>query len=139
MALPPSSKIEKIFQEFICIKKPFYVFDTETWRPPTDVYETDEAIVVKMAISGASEKDISIVLEGNTLIISGRRLDPSDDKKLCFYLMEIRYGYFERGITLPKYIDENKIEARYKDGFLTITVPKTQEPRTVEKAIKVTL
>lgn len=139
MALPPNSKMEKILQEFICIKKPFYSFDTETWRPPTDVYETDDAFVIKMAISGSSEKDISIVLEGNTLVISGRRLDLSNDKKLCFYLMEIRYGYFERSITLPKYIDENRIEARYKDGFLMITVPKAQEPRTGEKVIKVTL
>ncbi len=139
MAVPPGSKMEKIFQEFICIKKPFYSFDTETWRPPTDVYETDDALVVKMVISGASEKDISIVLEGNTLAISGRRLDRSDDKKLCFYLMEIRYGYFERSITLPKYVDETKIEARYKNGFLTITVPKSQEPRRAEKAVKVTL
>ncbi|MEE9584385.1 MAG: hypothetical protein V3W51_02785 [Candidatus Brocadiales bacterium] len=84
MAAPPGSKMEKIFQEFICIKKPFYSFDTETWRPPTDVYETDDALVVKMVISGASEKDISIVLEGNTLAISGRRLDRSDDKKTLF-------------------------------------------------------
>lgn len=139
MAAPPSSKIEKIFQEFICIKKPFYSFDTETWRPPTDVYETDDAFVIKMAICGVSEKDISIILEEDTLIISGRRIDPSDHKKLCFYLMEIRYGYFERSITLPKYVDENKIEARYKDGFLTIIVPKSDEPRRVEKAVKVAL
>lgn len=139
MALPPESKMEKIFQEFICITKPFYSFDTETWRPPTDVYETDEAFVIKMSISGANEKDISITLEKDTLIISGRRIDPSNDKKLCFYLMEIRYGYFERRITLPKYVDENKIEARYKDGFLTITVPKSPEPRKVEKTVRVTL
>lgn len=139
MAALPNSKLEKVFQEFICIKKPFYSFDTETWRPPTDVYETDDAFVVKMAISGTNEKDISILLEGDTLTISGRRLDPSGDKKLCFYLMEIRYGYFERSITLPKYVDENKIEARYKDGFLTINIPKSKEPRRQEKAVKVTL
>lgn len=139
MAAPPNSKMEKVFQEFICIKKPFYSFDTETWRPPTDVYETDDAFVVKMAVSGTSEKDISILLERNTLTISGRRLDPSGDKKLCFYLMEIRYGYFERSITLPKYVDENKVEARYKDGFLTIIVPKSKEPKRQEKAVKVTL
>ncbi len=139
MALSPDSKLDKIFQEFICIKKPYFSFDTETWRPPTDVYETDEALVVNMAIAGASEKDISIVLEGDTLTISGRRIDPSDHKKLCFYLMEIRYGYFERSISLPKYVDENNIEARYKDGFLSINVPKSARPRDVAKTVKVTL
>ncbi len=139
MAVPPSSKMDKIFQEFICIKKPFLSFDTETWRPPTDVYETEEAFIIKMAIAGAREKDISIVLEGNTLMISGKRLDSSEHKKLCFYIMEVRYGYFGRSITLPKYVDEDKIEAHYKDGFLTITMPKSQEPRRTEKAVRIYL
>lgn len=139
MAVPPDSKLEKIFQEFLCIRKPFHSFDTETWRPPTDVYETDDALVVKMVISGASEKDISIVLEDNTLLISGKRLDPSDHKKLCFYLMEIRYGYFERSIRLPKYVDEDKIEAHYKNGFLAIVIPKSKEPRVVKKAVRIRL
>ncbi|MCB7128550.1 MAG: Hsp20/alpha crystallin family protein [Candidatus Brocadiales bacterium] len=139
MAVPPSFKMDKIFQEFICIKNPFHSFDTETWRPPTDVYETEEAFIIKMAVAGAREKDISIVLEGNTLVISGKRLDPSEHKKLCFYVMEVRYGYFERSITLPKYVDEDKIEAHYKDGFLAITVPKSQEPRRTEKAVRIYL
>ncbi|MGR3294821.1 MAG: Hsp20/alpha crystallin family protein [Candidatus Bathyanammoxibius sp.] len=139
MAVPPDSKLKELFQEFICIKRPYFSFDTETWRPPTDVYETEDALIVKMAIAGASEKDISIVLEGNTLTISGRRIDPSGHKKLCFYLMEIRYGYFERSITLPKYVDENNIEARYKDGFLSINVPKSAEPSKTVQIVRVTL
>lgn len=139
MVPPRSIKIEKIFQEFMSIKKPMYSFYNETWQPPTDVYETENEIVIKMSISGVNPQDVSIVLEGDTLIISGKRLDSSSDKKTCFHLMEIRYGYFERSLVLPKYIDENKIEASYKDGFLQINIPKTPEPQTLAKSIKISI
>jgi HSP20 family protein len=139
MAVPPGSEMERMFQEFICIKKPYYSFNTETWHPPTDVYETEEAIVVKMAISGVRSEDVSVTITGNTLTISGKRLDPSNHKKLCFYLMEIRYGYFERSVVLPKNIDASKIEASYKDGFLEITVPKAEEMQRAPKTVKIAL
>ena len=139
MAVPPESRMEKVFQEFICVMKPYYSFNTETWRPPTDVYETENDLVVKMSISGVRSEDVSITLTGDTLTISGRRQDSSNHKKICFYLMEIRYGYFERSVVLPKNIDAGKIEASYKDGFLQITIPKaeeaTKEPKTVKIAV----
>ncbi len=95
--------------------------------------------MVKMAISGVRSEDISITLTGDTLTISGKRKDPADHKKLCFYLMEIRYGYFERSIVLPKNIDETKIEASYKDGFLQITIPKAEKVTKEPKAVKITI
>lgn len=141
MAVPPGSrmKMEKVFQEFICITKPYYSFNTETWHPPTDVYETEDALVVKMAISGVRSEDISVTITGDTLTISGKRQDSSNHKKLCFYLMEIRYGYFERSIVLPKNIDANRIEASYKDGFLQITIPKAEEAPKEPKTVKIVL
>lgn len=139
MAVPPGSEMERVFREFICIKKPYYAFNTETWHPPTDVYETEDAIVVKMAISGVSSEDISATITGDTLTISGKRQDSSNHKKLCFYLMEIRYGYFERSVVLPKNIDQNKIEASYKDGFLQITIPKSEEVQKEPKTVKIAL
>ncbi|HHT9120455.1 MAG TPA: Hsp20/alpha crystallin family protein [Candidatus Hypogeohydataceae bacterium YC41] len=137
MAVTPGSWMEKAFQEIICIKKPYYSFNTETWHPPTDVYETENELVVKMAISGVRPEDISVILTGDILTISGRRQDPSNHKKLCFYLMEIRYGYFERSIVLPKNIDESRIEASYKDGFLQITIPKAEETKKEQQAVEI--
>lgn len=139
MAFPPSTKFEKIFQEILCITKPVHPFQNENWQPPTDVYETEDHIVIKMAVSGIRAEDVSIVLTGDTLVIRGKRLDPSEHKKVCFYLMEIRYGTFERSIVLPKNIDENHIEASYKDGFLQITIPKAQEASREDKPIKISL
>ena len=139
MAVPPESGMEKVFQEFICVMKPYYSFKSETWRPPTDVYETENELVVKMAISGVRSEDVSITLTGDTLTISGRRQDSSNHKKICFYLMEIRYGHFERSVVLPKNIDANKIEASYKDGFLQITIPKAEEAMKAPKAVKISV
>jgi HSP20 family protein len=139
MAVPPGTRMEKLFQEFISVKKPYYSFNTETWHPPTDVYETENELVVKMAISGVRTEDLSITLTGDTLTISGRRQDTSNHKKQCFYLMEIRYGYFERSIMLPKNIDASKIEANYKDGFLQITIPKAEEATKEPKTVKIVI
>jgi HSP20 family protein len=98
------------------------------WRPPTDVYETDDCVVVKVEIAGMREKDFAISLDGKRLIISGVRRDPA--AKLGYQQMEIVYGQFETDVHLSRAIDENKIEATYQNGFLSVRLTKAQ-PRQV--------
>jgi HSP20 family protein len=98
------------------------------WRPPTDVYETDDCVVVKVEIAGMEKADFSIVLDAKTLIISGLRRDPV--AKVGYQQMEILYGHFETHVHLPRAIDERGIEAAYQDGFLLVHMPRTQ-PRRV--------
>lgn len=100
----------------------------KTWRPPTDVYETDDHVVVKVEIAGMKEEDFSIALESNRLVICGVRRDPA--AKLAYQQMEILYGYFETDAYLQGAIDENRIEATYQDGFLCVFLPKAR-PRQV--------
>lgn len=109
------------------------------WIPPTDVYETPDEIVVKMAISGIKPDDIFVEISGGTLTISGKRFDNANHEKVRFYQVEIRYGYFERKIALPKAIDENNINATYKDGFLLVTIPKAKPPATKTLPVKISL
>jgi len=99
-----------------------------TWRPPTDVYETDDQVVVKVEIAGMQEEDFSIALESKRLIIRGIRHDPA--AKLAYQQMEILYGYFETDAYLPGAIDPERIEAIYQDGFLSIFLSKAR-PRHV--------
>jgi len=94
------------------------------WRPPTDVYETDDCIVVKVEIAGMVEKDFSISLDAKRLIISGVRHDPA--AKLGYQQMEILYGQFETDVHLPRAVDEDKIEATYQNGFLSVRLPKAK-------------
>jgi len=96
----------------------------KTWCPPTDVYETDECVIVKVEISGMAEGDFVISLEGNRLTISGIRRDPA--AKLSYQQMEILYGHFETHAQLHRAIDEDEIEATYQQGFLVVRLPKAK-------------
>jgi HSP20 family protein len=94
------------------------------WRPPTDVYETDTCIVVKVEVAGMSEEDFSISLDSRRLVIGGTRHDPA--AKLGYQQMEILYGYFETHVLLPQAVDEEAIEATYENGFLSVSLPKAK-------------
>jgi HSP20 family protein len=96
----------------------------QTWCPPTDVYETDECVIVKVEIAGMQEENFAISLDAKTLAISGVRHDPA--AKLAFQQMEIPYGHFETHVHLPRAIDEERIEATYQNGFLNVRLPKSK-------------
>lgn len=100
----------------------------KVWRPPTDVYETDDCVVVKVEIAGMEDADFQLSLDGKRLIISGIRRDPAS--KLGYQQMEILYGHFETDVHLARAIEEDKIEATYQNGFLMVHLPKVK-PRTV--------
>jgi HSP20 family protein len=98
------------------------------WRPPTDVYETEESVVVKVEIAGMSERDFAVSLSNRTLSISGVRRDP--ESKLSYQQLEIPYGHFGTEVFLPYSVERNEIGATYENGFLTVTLPKLK-PRRV--------
>jgi HSP20 family molecular chaperone IbpA len=101
------------------------------WRPPTDVYETDSYAVVKVEIAGMDERDFDISFSSRRLAITGVRHDPA--AKLAYQQMEILYGQFETEVYLPWAIDEEQIEATYRNGFLSVLLPKSK-PRQVPVA-----
>ena len=99
------------------------------WSPPTDVYETEEAYTVRMEIAGMREKDFEIILENDTLLISGSR--PDLPERRAYYQMEIRFGKFATAVGIPGPVNVDEALAEYKDGFLTITLPKSK-PNQIE-------
>ena len=100
-----------------------------TWRPPTDVYETDDAVVVKIEIAGMNSDDISISFIDRELIVRGNRRDIDD--KLSYNCMEIPYGEFHTEVFLPGTYDEARFEAKYTNGFLYIVLPKSKQEHRV--------
>jgi HSP20 family protein len=92
------------------------------WSPPTDVYETDASIVVRVEAAGMRETEFSINVEDNFLIISGLRSE-SPERRL-YHQMEIRFGEFSTSIELPTGVDVAKAQAEYEDGFLSVVLPK---------------
>jgi HSP20 family molecular chaperone IbpA len=97
------------------------------WRPPTDVYETDSHIVVKIEVAGMEESDFRISLVDRRLVVVGRRKDPQG--KLIYHNMEIHYGEFLSEVWLGFALDQTAIEATYEGGFLFVRLPKAKEHR----------
>jgi HSP20 family protein len=100
------------------------------WRPPTDVYETEDRFVVRVEIAGMKESDFTVRLDRNHLLISGIRLDNPEPRS--FHLMEINYGEFGSEVEFLVPIEANKVEAEYKDGFLSVILLKVpSKPITI--------
>lgn len=123
------AEVDRLFDEVIPPRRWLPLRHIKTWRPPTDVYETDDRVVVKVEIAGMEKGDFSISLTDRNLTISGVRHDPlaeAEGLTLSYQQMEIRYGEFETEVYLPWAIVEKEIEATYEDGFLRVVLPKVK-------------
>lgn len=94
------------------------------WAPPTDVYETETRLIVRVEIAGMDEEDFSVRVEQGRLLISGIR--PETPETRAFQRMEINYGEFFTEVELPEALNFSQIEAEYINGFLLVTIPKAQ-------------
>lgn len=134
-AFPPD-EIKTVFDNFFSSQRPLFSLSEKIWNPPTDVYETCESIVIKMEIAGVKEEHMDISVDNNLLHIRGRRLEEAPLRKENYYLMEIRYGRFERVFAMPRALSLADITAEYRDGFLRVTIPKSKQ-RTEGVKIKI--
>jgi HSP20 family protein len=94
------------------------------WRPPTDVYETEDAIIVRVEIAGMRETDFSVQLVERSLQIRGARQDVPERRS--YHQMEIPFGEFSTEVDLPAPVVHEQIEAIYRDGFLRVVLPKAR-------------
>jgi len=95
---------------------------TPSWRPPADMYELENAVVVRLEIAGMRENDFSIQLNGRILSVRGSRQDIAERR--AYHQMEIRFGEFSIELELPFHIETDQIQAMYNNGFLKIVLPK---------------
>jgi HSP20 family protein len=102
--------------------------------PPTDIIENDTEIVVAIEVPGYSREDIQISLDKRILTIQGEKKQVTDKKKNIWHCSERLFGTFKRSSELPANVDEDKIEAEFKDGVLTIKLPKIEavKPKQIE-------
>jgi len=97
------------------------------WTPPTDVFETNQEIVIRVEIAGVNIDDFDIDYTDGILAIRGNRSDASERK--AFHRMEIRYGNFQVNVKITVPVNSTKITAEYKDGLLLIRLPKAETRR----------
>jgi HSP20 family protein len=100
----------------------------EEWVPAFGFYEKDGNYVLNAEIPGVTKEDIAVTIDKNVLTISGKKEAKREEEGANYYLQEATYGAFSRSIRIPGQIDENNVQANYKDGVLTLTMPQKKNP-----------
>ena len=113
------------------------VTERQSWTPSIDVIETDDAIKVKAELAGIDPADINIEVQDNVLTVSGERRFEEEVKEDKYYRIERRYGSFSRSLALPQTADESRVEAKYENGVLEVTVPKAEIPKPKKIAVSI--
>jgi len=131
----------RFFQQFLSdfygMRRALWGRRADAWQPPTDVYETDRHIVVKMSIPGVKPGQIRVHCNGEVITITGVREGPDPAEVRSYHQMEIRNGYFERSIAIHEPFDPREAHAQYVDGFLYVSIPKA--PESVRHVVSIRL
>jgi HSP20 family protein len=106
-----------------------------TWMPSVNIRETEQAFFVEAELPGLTKKDIDITLENNILKLSGERRFEKDTTEESYHRVERSYGTFLRTFSLPSQVNAESVKASFKDGVLTIEVPKAEEAKPRKIAI----
>jgi HSP20 family protein len=104
------------------------------WEPPCDIYETEKEIVLKMELPEMTKEDVHVTMENNVLTLRGERRFEAKVEREDYHRVERTYGEFLRSFEMPSFIEGKKILADFKDGVLTVTLPKNAAaiPRQIE-------
>ena len=143
-------EVDRLFEDFQLGSwpSPFgrSLFDVQPfWRgevgwgkaPAVDIVEKDKAYEITAELPGMDESNIDVKFSDGTLMIKGEKRDEKEEKKKDYYLSERRYGSFQRSFGVPDGVDADKIEANFKNGVLSVTLPKTEQAQRSEKKIAI--
>ncbi len=142
-------EIDRLFDDWGSpwrMPSPRGLFDVEPfWRgeiswgkvPAVDVTDTEKAYEITAELPGLDEKNVEVKFSNGVLTIKGEKKEEREEKKKDYHLSERRYGSFQRSFTVPDGVDAEKIDATFKDGLLTVSLPKTPEVQKKEKQIAI--
>ena len=143
-------EIDQLFEDFGLgtLRSPFRrsLFDVDPFRrakaafsgmPAVDVTETEKGYRVVAELPGMDEKDIEVKIANGMLTIKGEKQEEKEEEKQDYYVRERSFGSFERTFQVPEGVDIEKVDASFKKGVLTVTLPKTAEAQKAEKKITV--
>jgi HSP20 family protein len=115
--------------------------ETDPWAgaylAPVNIHEEDNRMVVSAELPGVKESDIEVTVRKDTVRIAGEKKQEAETKEENFYRVESSYGRFDRLIDLPAEVDEDKAEAEFKNGVLTVRMPKTEDSTARAKKIPI--
>lgn len=105
------------------------------WYPSVDMFEKDDKVVIKAELPGLEKKDINLEVKNGVLTLRGERKFDNEVKEDNFYRREMSYGKFIRSFTLPAEVDADRISAEFKNGLLTVEVPKSEAHKPKQIAV----
>jgi len=131
-------EINRMFDDFFRSDRDEPSLLASTWRPAVDITEEDDAYLAKVELPGVNRDDVKITMQDNVLTIRGEKKAEKKGKDENMRRVERYYGSFQRSFSLPTSVKSDKIEAEYKDGILTINMPKAEEakPKHIEVKVK---
>ena len=98
--------------------------ETGRWEPPADIYEAETEIYVFMDIAGVDSDNLQVTVDGQKLVVSGKRELPPQQSIACIHQLEIELGSFQRTVMLPSIIDVDLVNSSYSNGILMVVLPK---------------
>jgi HSP20 family protein len=107
------------------------------WRPPVDIYESEDAIFLKAELPGISKEDVSVEIKDNVLTLKGERFLDPQIKDENYFRKERNFGKFHRSFTLQESIQPDQIKASFKDGVLTVEIPRPQEEKPKQVTVDI--
>jgi HSP20 family protein len=125
-------KVRKLMDEMINLPRPLLSIHDAEWAPEADMFETGDEIFLVVSLAGVRKESIEVSFYENHLRIEGKRaqcIPPGTP--IRYHQLEMGHGNFERVFRLPIMTDENKMEASYSDGLLTVQIKKSQEARSI--------
>ena len=128
---PERDFFDRFFADFAL---PSIAFEDTEWMPAFDMSETDKELIVKGEVPGMDKKDINITVSDGMLTIRGEKKHEKKEENEQYHRVERRYGAFSRTIRLPHEVEADKVDATYKEGVLSIRLPKSEavEPKKIE-------
>lgn len=131
--------MNRMFDEFfrgdISVDESFFNRD---WSPAVDIAENNNEYIIKAELPGLQKEEVKISIENNILTIRGERKNEQEKKETNYHRIERSYGMFERSFAVPGTVKTSEIDAQFKDGILTLTLPKAEEtkPKMIDVKVK---
>lgn len=117
--------------------EPLFRSEFEWSSPAVDIVEKEKSFEITAELPGIDDKNIEVTLRNGNIVIKGEKQEEKEEKSKDYYLHERQFGSFERSFALPDGVEPDKIEASFKKGVLTVTLPKTANAQTPAKKITV--
>lgn len=127
-------QMRRLMDDMLYQVSPRFLLDQRMWSPQMDILETPQSFMIIAEVSGLQKEKIQITVKKNLVHLSGKRERPPMGNAVRYLQMEIEYGSFERTFELPVLVDESLIEAHYREGMLTVVLPKK---RSTKKTIPI--